>query len=247
MSLLPDSRGDGRPPRAAIVSRDGRLVVLTEYEYAKGDHGWHPTHSRSTMYDSIGHVHLVSDRDLSRVQMDENVAKSGAIGLLPVRVNTVAARLGELAMPDALYAEDAVGCVKEGLLVVGTGLVEVAAIAAVTAAYGSCVENPNCADTIRQAQVLLTAADIALGAATGDYWKCRHPDPCNGDSPTITTTGSRMVPLPSRDCQVSSGGAGDVISVGGGGDGVSCFDITYLESDDGGFTWYVYDTATVCG
>ena len=235
--------GGGRPPLAVEILRDGRPVAMNEYSYAPDGNAWRAVRSRSTLFDAKGKVALIADQDLSRVRQGRAMASVGSAHWFREAIGGGAALLAQLVQPDALYAQslyddgdypdygDGSGnCIREALNLAAATLAEGAAVAALTAAYASCVPSPEtCVPVVIAAQAALAAADIILGIAIADYYNCKHPPPTYGGGGGGGDGGGY------------GGGAG-----GGGGGGGSCSYEVWEISYDGGSSWEYWGTFWTC-
>lgn len=270
LQFAPSSHGDDRPPVAVLVSIDGRAIALNEYLYARDGNSWREVHARSTMFDSTGAVSLIADRDLTGVRHTHGMK---TVGLASLKnglryMGLQLGHLGQLVLPDALYADDGIICSHEKLNLVAASLAETAGIATLTAAYASCPEYPEtCAAAIKTANVALSAIDVVLGQAIGDLANCLKLHPCgapNEQTIGIPTGSGRMIPAPTADCAVDgttpidqvSGSGGrssqpgsvdpvDPVGLGGSGS-QDCYTLTYFSSWDGGNTWSITNQVTWC-
>ena len=251
---------DKEPPFAVILMKNGKPVAQSEFTYERERGRWKPSKSRSTLFDSAGHVQLVTLHDFSAV----NTSLIGNVGARSVPAQfyaRIGASLSRLVQPDVLYAADACGiesCVREALILAGAEAAWAGGVAAAGIALAGCAAAAiptfglACGPYV-VAQLVLVGLDIALGVALGDYLNCKNRgtlvasiSPLSGTSgPALAGAASTLQPRTATfDCSSGGGSAGD--GSGSGGGSSQCGMVVWEISYDGGSTWQYWGTFWTC-
>lgn len=214
----------GRPPRALLVSVNGRAVSLHQYTFDKLDGQWTPSHSRTTLFDSLGQVAAVAVNDFRATRTHRVGSAEDRAGQLGALASAVGSKVANLFTPQALFAaeEDEANCFREKMAVTVAEIGWSLALAGVIAAAGACATTIITCPGLIQAHIALGLADIALGIAFANLYVCQNPPPPPPPPPP------------------ANGGGGD-------GGGQNCRWVVWEISYNDGATWEFLDEQYVCG
>jgi hypothetical protein len=197
LSVVDDARGKGRPPRALILTVNGRPTSITEFEYLESGNSWRPIRSRISLLDATGKVKLVSHRDLNGIKVFRDGKQVARADDSPLGLPSVLAGLARLVKPDALYAapprsstEELEGICAVEFLALSTAVVSHAAASAILelAVAGCAFTGGIICPTVLEALVLVAAAEILLTEKYHEWQECRDAhktetvQPTGGDS-----------------------------------------------------------------